>query len=80
MNHTIARCGHYVPAIGAPHSDAREKCESHPCEKCAPLCQCSTHQEFVPACHWCNVRAEAISRMTDAERKVHLESMVKPTN
>ena len=34
MNHTKAACGHHVPAVGAPGSEAREKCEKNPCDQC----------------------------------------------
>lgn len=36
MTHTQALCGHLVPAVGAPHSIARNRCESELC----PACQC----------------------------------------
>jgi hypothetical protein len=31
MNMTLAKCGHQVPAEGAPNSMARRACESRPC-------------------------------------------------
>lgn len=34
MNYTKAKCGHYVIAVGAPGSEAREKCERLPCDEC----------------------------------------------
>lgn len=35
MNHCFASCGHTVPAVGAPDSDARKEQESNPCPACA---------------------------------------------
>ncbi len=37
MNHTTARCGCHVVAVGAPHSPARERCETEYCpqHRCA---------------------------------------------
>jgi hypothetical protein len=34
MNYTKAACGHLIFAIGAPGSDARQKCERLPCDDC----------------------------------------------
>ena len=34
MNHTLASCGHPVPAIGAPGSQARAEVERGLCHKC----------------------------------------------
>jgi len=35
MNHTIASCGHSVPAVGSPGSKARKKCEQEKCIQCS---------------------------------------------
>ena len=34
MNGTKATCGHFVIAVGAPGSKAREDCEYNPCDQC----------------------------------------------
>jgi len=35
MNYVKAQCGHYVPAVGAPGSNERNRCEQNPCPKCS---------------------------------------------
>jgi hypothetical protein len=35
MNHVQAKCGHYVIAVGAPGSIARDNCERYACETCS---------------------------------------------
>lgn len=34
VNHTKAKCGHYMPAVGAPGSEARAKYEASLCVEC----------------------------------------------
>lgn len=34
MNHIQAKCGHMVPAVGAPGSIARQRCERCYCAAC----------------------------------------------
>ena len=34
MTYTTARCGHAVPAVGAPGSNERRKCERSLCGEC----------------------------------------------
>lgn len=73
MNTISAKCGHAVPAVGAPHSDARRACERSLCVACSALVHCGDHRVYKLECHWCCAAFESWARMTDAERKLHTE-------
>lgn len=44
MNHVKARCGHLVPAVGAPGSAARKDCERRTCG--SPRCESGLPAKF----------------------------------
>jgi hypothetical protein len=49
MNMTKAKCGHFVPAVGAPGSAARFACEIGPCQECdTPAFWQREYDEAVP--------------------------------
>jgi hypothetical protein len=70
MNNIAAICGHMTPAIGAPYSQERFKCECSPCYECSQKVHCKDHSQYEHDCHWCNLSKRSFLQMTRQEQKL----------